>query len=71
MIDIKLNLTLTKPMFTLLKLNQGLEVFWQIFNLGKSGIPLDGGKWGRGGINWVFEGLGLVRCPDQPIEFGY
>ena len=28
------------------------------------------GGGGGGGINWVFEGLGLVRCPDQPIEFG-
>lgn len=46
MIVRKLNLTLTKPILTLLKLNQGLEVFWQIFNLGKSGIPLDGGNWG-------------------------
>ena len=50
MIVRKLNLTLTKPILTPLKLNQGVEVFWQIFNLGKSGIPLDGGKWGRGGV---------------------
>ena len=64
MIVRKLNLTLTKPILTPLKLNQGVEVFWQIFNLGKSGIPLDGGNWGGGGINWVFEGLGLVRCLD-------
>ena len=56
MIVRKLNLTLTKPILTLLKLNQGVEVFWQIFNLRKSGIPLDGGNWG-GGINWVFEGV--------------
>ena len=50
MIVRKLNLTLTKPILTLLKLNQGVEVFWQIFNLGKSGIPLDGGKCGGGGV---------------------
>lgn len=49
MIVRKLNLTVTIPILTLLKLNQGLEVFWQIFNLGKSGIPLDGGNWGGGG----------------------
>ena len=58
MIVRKLNLTLTKPILTPLKLNQGVEVFWQIFNLRKSGFPLDGGNWGGGGdINWVFEGV--------------
>ena len=49
MIVRKLNLTLTKPILTPLKLNQGVEVFWQIFNLRKSGFPLDGGNWGGGG----------------------
>ena len=64
MIVRKLNLTLTKPILTLLKLNQGVEVFWQIFNLRKSGIPLDGGNWGGGVLIGFFRGLGLVRCPD-------
>ena len=57
MIVRKLNLTLTKPILTPLKLNQGVEVFWQIFNLRKSGFPLDGVNWGGGDINWVFEGV--------------
>ena len=65
MIVRKLNLTLTKPILTPLKLNQGVEVFWQIFNLRKSGFPLDGGNWGGGGILIGFlRGLGLVRCLD-------